>query len=226
MSLASGLVLGGRRRATTRLPATVVVPEAAAKARTRRSTRAAVVLRGIVWAGLLLAACAIGPSAVAIVMVPAALVAAFSALRAAHQPRTPLNLAVAVVGPALAAIFLVIADAQSANLGITLALLVCVYDAAAYVNGNGRGAGGRAAVVAGLLSVAVLAVLVAAVLVPPFTGFRPWIVLGLAGIFAPIGVHLAARVPGWLRLPALRRLDSMILAAPAWVVLVWLFVPH
>jgi len=223
MSLASGLVLGGRRVARPALPATVVIPERAAVRRRYGSRRAAVVARGIVWAGVLLAACAIGPTAVAIVMIPAALIASISAIRVMPE-RDIFALAVAVGGPAVAALCFVIADAQSANLGLTLALLVCLYDASCYLNGHGRGVGGWAGITAGLLSVAVLAVLVAAVLEPPFTGARPWLVVGLTGLMAPLGVALATAAPGWPRLPALRRLDSMILAAPVWVILVALFV--
>ena len=223
MSLASGLVIGGRRIAKPGLPGPVVLPQRAAARPRYGSHRVAVMARGIVWAGLLFAACAIGPTAVAMVMVPAALIASISAIRVMPE-RDILALAVAVGGPAVAAICFIIADAQSANLGLTLALLVCLYDAACYVNGHGRGVGGWTGVTAGLLSVAVLAVLVAAVLVPPFTGARPWIVVGFTGLMAPLGVALATAAPGWSRMPALRRLDSMILAAPVWVILVALFV--
>lgn len=229
MSLASGVVLGGRR-AGARLPATVVVPERGARTtptavRARYGTRrSSVMLRGIVWAGLLLAASAIGSSAVAVVMFPAALIASVSALRAMPEQRDRLGLAVSIGGPWAAAASFVIADSQSANLGLTLALLACVYDAASYLNGNGRGDGGRWGVGAGLASVAVLAIFVAAVLVPPFSGAAPWLVVGVTGLLAPLGVRTAARATAWHRLAALRRLDSMILAAPAWVLLVALFV--
>ena len=224
MSLASGLVIGGRRRAGGRAVPTVVVPDKPTVKASAASSRVTEVARGVLWAALLLAACALGSTAVAVVMVPAALIASISSWRALEEARHPLALAVAVAGPLVAALSFVVADSQSANLALVLALLLCVYDAGCYVNGNGRGAGGLAGVVAGLLSVAVVAFLVAAVLDPPFTGFRPWLVVGTAGLFAPLGVWLASRVPGCDRLPALRRLDSMILAAPAWVILVAAFV--
>lgn len=224
MSLASGLVVGGRRRARARAVPTVVVPDKPAVKASSASRHLTEVARGVLWAALLLATCVLGPTAVAAVMVPAALIASVSSWRALEEPRHPLAVAVAVAGPLVAALSFVIADSQSANLALSLALLVCLYDAGSYVNGNGRGAGGFAGVVAGLLSVAVLAFLVAAVLDPPFTGSRPWLVVGTAGLFAPLGVWLASRVPGCERLPALRRLDSMILAAPVWVVLVALVV--
>ena len=223
MSLASGLVLGGRHIARPAMPATVVMPQRAAVQRRYGSRRAAVMARGIVWAALLFAACALGSTAVALVMIPAALIASVSAIRVMPE-RDIFALAVAVGGPAVAAICFIIADAQSANLGLTLALLVCLYDAACYVNGHGRGVGGWTGITAGLLSVGVLAILVAAVLVPPFSGVTPWLVVGFTGLMAPLGVALATAAPGWSRLPALRRLDSMILAAPVWVILVALFV--
>jgi hypothetical protein len=68
-----------------------------------------------------------------------------------------------------------------------------------------------------MVTVGVLAVFVAAVVVPPFSGRAPWILLGLVAALAPMGVWLAGRASPRSRLPALRRLDSLILAGPAWV---------
>jgi hypothetical protein len=75
-------------------------------------------------------------------------------------------------------------------------------------------------VVGGLLTVAVVAVFTAAAIDPPFSGDRPWIVFGLVGVLAPAGVALLSLVVSGVRLPALRRLDSLVLSGPAWVIAV------
>lgn len=63
-----------------------------------------------------------------------------------------------------------------------------------------------------------LAVLAAAVVNPPFSGDRAWVVFGLVAVLCPLGIILGRRVAGGVSLPALRRLDSLLLAGPAWVV--------
>jgi len=123
----------------------------------------------------------------------------------------------ALIGPAVACASVVAAADQGWNLGLTLVAVVCAYDFACWVNGSRRGAGGVAGIGAGLLTVGVAAVFVAAVFDPPFSGARPWVMFGLLGVLCPAGVMLAGRVAGSERLPALRRIDSLVLAGPAWV---------
>jgi hypothetical protein len=219
MTVAGGLTVALRRTRAPALtlPAPAVRQEAPATTPAKHGPQVA---RGVLWAVVLIAACAFGAPAIAAVMIPVAVIASVSAVRAMPPGRSLATKLVAVGGPALAAASLIVADGQGANLALTLAVLVCFYDAACYLNGTGRGAGGAPGIAAGLVTVAILALFVAAVFVPPFTGVRPWAVLGLTGLAAPVGVSLAARVPGWRRLPALRRLDSLILAGPVWVILV------
>lgn len=219
MSIASGLVVAGRRRVRTRMPARVVVHEKPSVETRARSTHLGEMARGVAWAVVLLVACALSSVAVAVVVGTAAAIASLSAVRAIPRPRNPVSLAVAVGGPVVAAVCFVIADLQSANLALVLALAICFYDAGCYINGNGREAGGWLGIAAGLLAVGVLTVFVAAVLVPPFTGFTPWLVMGVTALLAPVGVWFAGRATSWERAPALRRVDSMILAAPVWVIL-------
>jgi NhaP-type Na+/H+ or K+/H+ antiporter len=70
------------------------------------------------------------------------------------------------------------------------------------------------------VSVGILSVLVAAVLAPPFTGSSPWILGGIAAVLLPLGPivcrPLIGRARSPARVPALRRLDSVVLLAPAW----------
>jgi hypothetical protein len=71
-----------------------------------------------------------------------------------------------------------------------------------------------------MLTVGIFAVLVAAVVVPPFSGNSPWILFGSVAFLAPVGVLAFGRIGPTLRLPAVRRLDSLFLAGPAWVIAV------
>jgi hypothetical protein len=88
---------------------------------------------------------------------------------------------------------------------------------ASYVTGTSP-RGGPVGVIVGMITVGVLAVFVAAVIVPPFSGRTPWVLLGLVAVLAPVGVYGAALIGRDRRLPALRRLDSLIFAGPAWVI--------
>jgi len=127
----------------------------------------------------------------------------------------PARRALVVLLPAAAASGLVLARAEGLTEGIALVAAVSVYDSAAYVMGTGA----RFAVegpIAGLLSIAALTLFLAAV--PPFDGNTPWILGGIAAALAPLGPILARHLMGdhAVRVPALRRLDSLILLGPAW----------
>lgn len=127
---------------------------------------------------------------------------------------------VAAVGPAAAAGSVLLARHQHASGALALLAAVLAFDAGAFMMGNARTAtGGPVGVVFGLVSVAVVAVSVAALMNPPFSGARPWAVFAVVGLLAAAGVWLADRAVGGSRSPALRRLDSLILAGPAWVIL-------
>jgi len=132
-----------------------------------------------------------------------------------------LRATVGILGPSVAAMAVVLARHQGSNEAVALVAAVCCYDAAAFIFGTGRGPlGGMSGVVAGWVAVGVVAVLTAAALDPPFSGHRPWIVFGVVGVLAPVGVALLSLAVGGIRLPALRRLDSLVLSGPAWVIAV------
>ena len=125
---------------------------------------------------------------------------------------------VAALAPAVAATSVVVARHQGSNLALALVVALLAYDVGAFVMGNSRTAlGGPVGVVFGLLSVAVVAVFVAALMDPPFSGSRPWLVFAAVAVSAPLGVRLGQMVAGGERLPAVRRVDSWFLAAPVWV---------
>ncbi len=242
------------------------------------------VLLGLLWAALLFVAAAGGAALMAVLLIPVALVAALSGVRAqtgmaivpstikggdgagvspvmaiavtpaivlplaglaggpvtvvlgallgfgavallvaAPGRRLPYGVLLAAFCPAVAAASVVVALGQGLAEALTLLAAVCLYDMANFLTGTGRGPlGGPVGVVAGWLTVGVLAVLVAAVVVPPYSGVNPWVLLGLVAALAPAGVLLCSRIGRPRPLPALRRLDSLILAGPAWVVAVGL----
>lgn len=186
-----------------------------------RTVRAATaVTAGAGWAVLLAATITVSSAALAVVVAPVALVAAAAATGAAGRRRLPVGrVVVAAAAPLVAAGSVVAARLQGASLALALVGACLAFDAGAFVIGNGRSAlGGPAGVAAGMASVAVVALFVAAIMNPPFSGYRPWAVFGLVAVLAPAGVKLCERAVGGAVLPALRRLDSLVLAAPAWVV--------
>lgn len=124
---------------------------------------------------------------------------------------------VIVLGPGLAASGLVMARAQGLAIGLVLAGMVTVFDSSNYLIGTGAPNRWEGSV-AGAASIAALTLLVAAVLVPPFTGASPWLLGGAVAVLAPLGPVLARWVVGdpVAPVPALRRLDSLFLAGPAW----------
>lgn len=123
----------------------------------------------------------------------------------------------AVAGPAAAGASLVLASDASLGVALCLVSAICLFDMANYVVGTGR-TGGIVGALAGLVTIAVFSMLIAAVVDPPFSGSRPWIMGGLVAVLAPLGVVLGRRLSRGASLPALRRLDSLLLAGPAWVV--------
>jgi hypothetical protein len=128
-----------------------------------------------------------------------------------------LRRTLAVLGPPVAAACLVLACRQGFDEALVLTGAITFFDMANYLVGTGR-SGGILGALAGMVTDGVLAVFVAAVLVPPFTGRSPWILVGLVAVLAPAGVLLGRWLAGGRRLPALARLDSLLLAGPAWVI--------
>ena len=132
--------------------------------------------------------------------------------------RSFARLVVASLTPMVAVTCVVIARHQGTTLALALVIGTLAYDLGAFIMGNGRGAlGGWVGIVFGVASVAVVAIFVAAILDPPFSGARPWVVFAGVALLAPAGVWLCQRAAGGERLPAARRFDSLALTAPFWV---------
>lgn len=139
---------------------------------------------------------------------------ALSLLRGGGPRRAAASLA-----PMLAVTAVVVARHQGSTLALALVGATLAYDMGAFVMGNGRGAlGGPLGVAFGVVSIAVVAVFVAAVVNPPFSGSRPVVVFAGLAVLAPVGVWLLDRAVAGERLPAARRFDSLALSGPFWVV--------
>jgi hypothetical protein len=161
----------------------------------------------------------------------AALVGAALALAVAtllYQPnrRTApfLTLAVAL-GIGLAAATPVLVRRLGLVEVIFLLGLVGTYDASAYLVGTGaaREWEGPAAGIAFMFAVSLAA---AAVFVPPFSGISPWLLGALAAATAPLGPRAADYLvgDGRARVPALRRLDSLLVLGPLWAAVAYALV--
>jgi membrane-bound metal-dependent hydrolase YbcI (DUF457 family) len=143
-------------------------------------------------------------------------------------PRSALRTLVVAAVPAVAGASPVLLRSMG-HRGATPTLALCsfalVYDASAFLIGaeaKHRWIGPAA----GIVSIAVVTVAVAAILVPPFRGTTPWVVGLLAVLSAPLGPMVATASLGDRRAsaPALRRLDSLLVLGPlcAGVMLAWL----
>ena len=165
---------------------------------------------------LLVIAAAFGPVAAGVVLLVLLLLIGANVV-AQHHRRDPLvALATAVaVGVACAAPVLLLQE--GAVPVFVLLTYAAVYDASAYVVGTGAHSSWEGPA-AGVASIAAVTLAVAAVLVPPFRGASPWILGGLAALSAPMGPFVGSALLGDRRanVPALRRLDSLLVLAPVW----------
>jgi hypothetical protein len=98
----------------------------------------------------------------------------------------------------------------------TLLALAWAYDAGDYVVGVGADKRWEGPA-AGMAGMAVVTLCTTAVLVPPFEGASGWVLGGMAAALAPLGPVAVSAVLGSPKadVPAARRLDSLVLAGPA-----------
>ena len=94
------------------------------------------------------------------------------------------------------------------------------YDAGTYVVGSGAASAWEGPA-AGIAATGTVTLTVAAVLAPPFDGISPWLLGVLAAVLAPLGPIIASAFPGTggdrkVRMPALLRLDSLLVLGPLW----------
>ncbi len=107
---------------------------------------------------------------------------------------------------------------------IILILFLMVYDASDYIVGSGASNGVEGPLAGGLF-IAATTMFVAVTEVPPFRGAEVWNFAMLAAVTLPAGQLLASamlpRADAFA--PALRRLDSLLIVAPAWAGLIGLY---
>jgi hypothetical protein len=142
--------------------------------------------------------------------------------------RSAWRTALVGLGPAVAGAAPVVVRSVSAH-GALVCLALCtyalVYDASSFLVGSGARRRWEGPV-AGMASIAVVTVAVAAILVPPFRGTSPWVLGGVAAAATPVGPVLATALLGDRRapVPALRRLDSLLVLGPVYAALALLVV--
>ncbi|MDP9403563.1 MAG: phosphatidate cytidylyltransferase [Actinomycetota bacterium] len=174
-------------------------------------------------AGLIVIASAFGLVGVigaVLVIVDLLVLAEALLLSAAKRPRRradPLLTALIAAGFGLAGAAPVLLRSEGLVPAFVLLSFVHVYDASAYIVGSGAAAAWEGSV-AGVASIAAVTLAVAAVLSPPFRGASPWLFGLLAAALTPMGPLAASELLGdrGARVPALRRLDSLLVVGPVW----------
>lgn len=133
--------------------------------------------------------------------------------------------AAGICGGAAASLVL-LADYEIGAVIILLAFAM-VYDASDFTVGSGP-SGAVFGPVAGALFIVAVSLIFAVTGAPPFRGAAIWLFAALAMVACPAGQFVASALlphPDE-RAPGLRRLDSLLVAAPAWAGLVGLFIGH
>ncbi len=172
---------------------------------------------GILWAVVLLVAVSVGPLALAVPMGAAGALAMFELVRARRGTWLVLGEGVVAVLVAVASPVVVSLEAGRAAAYVLL-VAVCLYDASVFVVGTGSRNSWEGPA-AGVLTLAPFFLVVGSVLQPPFDGDSPWVLGALTAVLVPFGAPLAtvlAGSPG--RYPGLRRIDSLLLVGPAWMI--------
>jgi hypothetical protein len=114
---------------------------------------------------------------------------------------------------------LVVARTVGVVPGLFLLGLVCAYDTGSYLVGTGAGSAWEGPA-AGIAAMGPVTLLGATLAVPPFSESGPWIAGGLAALLAPVGPYAGSALLGSkkTRVPAVRRLDALLVLGPVWAV--------
>ncbi|QGG93778.1 hypothetical protein [Actinomarinicola tropica] len=178
-------------------------------------------------AGVVPLAAALGTGLAGAALVVATLVAVGLAVARPQKGSDPLVDAGAVVRASLAvglaAASVVLLYRVDIGAAVTIVLLVSAYEVGDFLVGTGA-ANQVEGPVSGILLMAVLtAALSVLVPPPPFEGSAIWLFAAVVAVGAPLGQVLASAILPRAGAPAraLRRLDSYLVAAPAWLVLMW-----
>lgn len=108
---------------------------------------------------------------------------------------------------------------------VVLLVLVAAYDAGDYLIGSGA-SNSIEGPLTGIVTIGVVSMGIAVLSVPPFSGVPTFTFAALAAVLCPLGqLAASALLPAAdAQAPAVRRIDSLLLLAPAWVWLVGLFI--
>jgi len=175
-----------------------------------------------VGSGLCAAACGFGLIGAA---VGVALAASSAAVSTAGQGQVRTRSIVTAVLLGVAAGSIPLARTIGPVPGLFLLGLMCAHDTGNYIVGTGAGNQweGTAAGIAALGPVTLLGATLA---VPPLTEVGPWVLGALAVPLTPAGPYVGSALLGRAskpRVPALRRLDSLLVLGPAWVAVAQFF---
>lgn len=128
--------------------------------------------------------------------------------------------------PGIAAASPILAGRVQLGAAVVLVVLVCAYEIGDFIVGSGSG-NVLEGPVSGIVAVAVitfsLTVFDQLIGIPPFDGFS-LVLFGLAvGVLAPFGPICASILlpRADARTPALRRIDTLIVAGPVWTLVLW-----
>lgn len=162
-----------------------------------------------------------------IVLVLAAAITAFLVPRSDGDPPVFATAGLTVLGAGVcggAAAALVLLANYEIGAVIILLIFLMVYDASDFIVGSGA-SNGVEGPFAGALFIFATSMLLAFTEVPPFRGVDVWNFAVLAAVACPAGQLIAsAMLPrANAKAPALRRIDSMLVAAPAWAGLIGLY---
>ena len=105
---------------------------------------------------------------------------------------------------------------------LILLVLVSAYEVGDYLVGTGAGTPVEGPI-AGVVAVAALTFTLSVFQLGPFDTQAAWVFGGLAAVLTPLGPMVASTLVPTASSggPALRRLDSWILVAPAWMWMLW-----
>jgi hypothetical protein len=165
-------------------------------------------------AGLFAVACAFGLIGAAVGL---ALAAATAAVFTAGQGQPRVRTIVTAVVLGAAAGSLALARTIGPVPGVFLLGLMCAHDTGNYIVGTGAKNAWEGPA-AGIAAMGPVTILGATLAVPPLTEIEPWILGAVGAVTAPLGPYAGSALLGRKspRVPALRRLDALIVLGPAW----------
>ena len=190
--------------------------------RWRRPDRA---VAGVVAAAVPLAAAAGTALAGAVLVVASVVVVVLAAARPVKGTDPVVNAEAVMrsaLAPALAAAAVVMLYRVDIGAAVTIVFLISSYEFGDFLVGTGA-SNQIEGPASGVLAMLVMTAALAVVGPPPFEGGSIWFFGVVAAILAPAGQDPASAIPPRAGAPAraLRRLDSYLLAAPVWLVLMW-----